>query len=61
MVKAMALFDPRIRSITGDLGKKVEMSSEKAQSLLGWSPRPVEETIVDCAQSILDEGVGNET
>ena len=57
MVRAMGLFDPRIRSITGDLGKKVEMSSEKAQSLLGWSPRPVEETIVDCAKSLIDEGV----
>ena len=57
MVKAMAIFDPRIRSITGDLGKKVEMSSEKAQTLLSWSPRPVEETIVDCAKSLIDEGV----
>jgi nucleoside-diphosphate-sugar epimerase len=57
MVKAMALFDPRIRSITGDLGKKVEMSSEKAKSLLGWSPRPAEETIIDCAQSLIRAGV----
>lgn len=57
VVKAMALFDPRIRSITGDLGKKVEMSSEKAQTLLGWSPRPVEETIVDCAKSLINEGI----
>jgi dihydroflavonol-4-reductase len=57
VVKAMALFDPRIRSITGDLGKKVKMSSEKAQTLLGWSPRPVEETIVDCAKSLIDGGI----
>ena len=53
----MALFDPRVRSITGDLNKKVEMSNKKAQSLLGWSPRPVEETIVDSARSLIDEGV----
>jgi dihydroflavonol-4-reductase len=53
MVKAMGLFDPRIRAIANDLGKKVEMSSEKAKSLLDWSPRPVEETIIDCAKSLL--------
>ena len=32
-------------------------SSEKARTLLGWSPRPIEETIVDCAQSLIDAGV----
>ncbi|HEX7059049.1 MAG TPA: aldehyde reductase [Solirubrobacterales bacterium] len=52
-VRAMGLFDPSIRSITGDLGKKIELSSEKAKDRLGWSPRPVEETIVDCAESLL--------
>jgi nucleoside-diphosphate-sugar epimerase len=53
MVRVMALFDPAVRSIVGDLGKKVELSSEKARTVLGWSPRPVEETIVDCAQSLI--------
>ncbi|HEX6228640.1 MAG TPA: aldehyde reductase [Solirubrobacterales bacterium] len=52
-VRAMGLFDPGVRSIVGDLGKRVEVSSEKARATLGWSPRPVEETIVDCAQSLL--------
>jgi len=52
-VRAMALFDPSVRSIVGDLGKKVEMSSEKARTRLGWTTRPVEETIVDCARSLI--------
>lgn len=56
-VRAMAVFDPSIRSIVGQLGRRVEMSSEKARSLLGWSPRPVEETVVDCARSLVDEKV----
>ncbi len=55
VVRGMAIFDPSVRSIVGQLGRKVEMSSEKAKSLLGWSPRPIDETIVDCAQSMLDE------
>ncbi|MCW2987677.1 MAG: dependent epimerase/dehydratase family protein [Solirubrobacterales bacterium] len=57
VVRAMGIFDPGVRSIAGQLGERVEVSSEKAQSLLGWSPRPVEETIVDCARSLVDEKV----
>jgi nucleoside-diphosphate-sugar epimerase len=54
IVRGMGIFDPGIRSVVGQLGKRVEMSSEKARTVLGWSPRPVEETIVDCAQSLID-------
>ena len=57
LVRAMGIFDPGVRSIVGQLGRRVEMSSEKAETLLGWSPRPVEETVVDCAQSLIDEKV----
>lgn len=56
LVRTMGLFDPGVRSVTGQLGRKSVYSSEKAQSLLGWSPRPVEETIVDCAQSMIALG-----
>jgi dihydroflavonol-4-reductase len=55
-VRAMGIFDPSIRSVARQLGQRVELSSEKARSALGWSPRPVEETIVDCARSLLDRG-----
>jgi nucleoside-diphosphate-sugar epimerase len=57
LVRTMAIFDPGIRSVTGQLGRKTELSSEKAKALLGWSPRPTEETIVNCAQSLIDKGV----
>jgi nucleoside-diphosphate-sugar epimerase len=53
LVRGMGVFDPGIRSVIGQLGKKVELSSEKAETMLGWSPRPVEETVVDCAQSLI--------
>lgn len=56
-VRAMGLFDPSVRTVARQLGQRVELSSEKAQSALGWSPRPVEETIVDCARSLTDERV----
>jgi nucleoside-diphosphate-sugar epimerase len=56
LVRAMAIADPRIRSVVRQLGRKVELSSEQAETLLGWSPRAVEETVVDCAQSLIDAG-----
>lgn len=46
-----ALFDPAARSVVGQLGKRVELSNAKATAL-GWEPRPVEETIADCARSL---------
>jgi dihydroflavonol-4-reductase len=56
LVRAMALFDPGVRSVTGQLGRKTELSSEKAKSLLGWTPRPVEETVAECARSLVELG-----
>ena len=56
MVRAMALFDPGVRSITNQLGKKLTYSSAKAEDLLDWSPRADEDTIVDCAKSLIASG-----
>ena len=57
-VRAMGVFQPSVRSVSNQLGQRVELSSEKARTALGWSTRPVEETIVDCARSLIDERVG---
>jgi nucleoside-diphosphate-sugar epimerase len=53
LVKAMSLFDSDLRSITGELSVMSVRSGEKARTRLGWKPRPSEETIVDCAESLL--------
>lgn len=52
-VRLAAYFDPKVRSVAGQLGRQVEMSSEKARTQLGWEPRPIEESIVDCARSLI--------
>ncbi|HEY7256156.1 MAG TPA: NAD-dependent epimerase/dehydratase family protein [Solirubrobacterales bacterium] len=56
LVKAMALFDPAIRGVVGQLGRKLQYSSEKARTVLGWSPRSSRESVVDTARSILAAG-----
>jgi dihydroflavonol-4-reductase len=53
----MALVDPGIRSVVSGLGKRSELSSEKARTTLGWSPRPVEDAIADTGESLLRHGV----
>jgi nucleoside-diphosphate-sugar epimerase len=57
LVRGMALFDGGIRSIVGTLGKRQDLSSEKARNVLGWSPRPIEDTIAETGQSLIDHGV----
>ena len=54
-VRIAARFDPSLRSFTGDLGKRILFSSEKAEQRLGWKPRPVQDTLVECATSLLEQ------
>lgn len=56
-VRLLARFDPSVRPVVGQLGRRVEMSSEKARTRLGWSPRPVDDTVVDCARGLISERV----
>ena len=52
-VRLASRFDPGLRSFTSDLGKQIVLSNEKARQLLGWKPRPVEDTLVECANSLI--------
>jgi dihydroflavonol-4-reductase len=52
VVRTMGLFDPGVRSVVGQLGRRQDYSSAAAEAL-GWEPRPIAETIVDCARSML--------
>jgi dihydroflavonol-4-reductase len=55
VVRALSLFDPELRSVVGDLGKHTTFSMENAEQRVGWTPRPVQETIVACARSLLGQ------
>lgn len=57
LVRVMALFMPPLRQLLGELGRTRAMSSAHAQAVLGWKPRPPEETAVDCARSLIERGV----
>jgi nucleoside-diphosphate-sugar epimerase len=53
-VRAMGVFDPGVRSIVPQLGRRTNYSSEKAKERLGWQARALEETVVDTARSMLE-------
>jgi len=55
LIRLMGIFDPSVRSIVGDIGQESHYSAEKAKTVLGWEPRPIEETIVDCARSLISK------
>ncbi len=57
LLRLAAWRNPTLRSLLPLLGQYMEASSEKAQRLLGWSPRPVETAIVDTAQSLVRLGL----
>ena len=53
LFRLIALFDPGVRAVLPNLGRKHVHTSEKARRLLGWRPRPAATTVVDCAESLL--------
>jgi dihydroflavonol-4-reductase len=57
LIRAMGLFDQSVRSIVGELGQSPMYTSDKAKATLGWKPRPIEDSITDTAESLVERGL----
>jgi dihydroflavonol-4-reductase len=57
LVRLMARFNPVARAVVGELGSVRHQDSSHAQALLGWVPRPAEDSIGDCARDLIRLGV----
>jgi len=57
LVRIAAVRDPSLRLLTPQLGVVKRVSSDKARRVLGWSPRSVEDSIVDTAESLARLGL----
>ncbi len=53
VLRFAALFDRSLASVAPRLGQQRAFSSAKAKTMLGWRPRSLEETVVDCARSLI--------
>jgi dihydroflavonol-4-reductase len=56
-VRLAARFDPVIRQVIGELGSRRESPPDHAREVLGWVPRPVEESIIDTARDMIRLGI----
>lgn len=57
LVRLAALFNPVARAVVGELGSVRQLDASHAQAVLGWATRPVEQSIVDCARSLIVQGL----
>lgn len=57
LMKLVALWDPVVRQVKSELGKVRHADASHAKEKLGWQTRDEEETIIDTARSLIDNGV----
>lgn len=57
LVGVLALFNAEVRGIRTEIGKVRHVDASHARERLGWAMRPVEDTIADCGESLIEHGV----
>ncbi|MFC4856075.1 hypothetical protein [Actinophytocola glycyrrhizae] len=57
LLRAVALFDPSVRQALDFVGRMELVSADKARRELGWTMRPVRDSIVATANSLIELGV----
>jgi hypothetical protein len=53
----IAWFDKAVNLALGFVGRRELVSSAKAERELGWRMRPVRESILDTARTMIEQGV----
>jgi nucleoside-diphosphate-sugar epimerase len=56
-LRAAAATDPSAQRIAREVGRVRHLSADKARRVLGWQPRPIEDSIMATAESLLRLGV----
>jgi dihydroflavonol-4-reductase len=57
LLRVAALFDASVRPALDFVGRREDVSADKARRELGWTMRPVRETILDTARSLIELGL----
>ncbi|WP_426131593.1 SDR family oxidoreductase [Pararhizobium sp. PWRC1-1] len=57
VVRILALIDANAGGIVHELGRDLSIDTSKAEDQLQWRPRPEEETIRACGQSLIEKGL----
>jgi len=57
LVRVAALFNPVARAVVGELGSVRNQDASHAKAVLGWQTRPVEQSVMDTARSLIELGI----
>jgi nucleoside-diphosphate-sugar epimerase len=57
LLRTVAFFDPTVRQIIPELGKRKNATNQKARSVLEWVPRTTEQSVVATGESLLRLGL----
>ena len=57
VLRFAALFDKSLAAVRRVSGNSAPSARRRRRRMLGWRPRPLEETVVDCARSLIANGV----
>lgn len=56
-VRLYSNFDTTLKPVLIDLGIERKVDYSKAKQLLNWQPKSLEEAVLSCAESVLDNGI----
>lgn len=56
-VRLMSMVNPPVKRVLPELGRRRDLSWEKAKSLLGWKPRSAKDAILATAKSMIELGI----
>lgn len=57
LLKIVATWDKTARLAVQELGKRQDLSNQRARDLLGWNPRSLKDMVVDMGESMIQHGV----
>jgi nucleoside-diphosphate-sugar epimerase len=57
VMRLVSIWDPVARQVKSELGKVRHADASHAREVLGWQTRNEEETIIDTARSLIDNGI----
>jgi nucleoside-diphosphate-sugar epimerase len=57
VIRFMGMFMPKIKAVADTLQWERTFSTQQAQLVFGWKPRPYKQTIIDMAESLIKFGL----
>jgi len=57
LIRFISMFNRKLKVTAIPLGWDYTVSTQQAQKILNWKPRPKEETIIEMAKSMIEHGL----